>query len=205
MLARTRVLYTAGLIMMCAALPRPTIAQDSTITRELRRLLEADQNVPYPENVPADSAKRVAFFTAEWNKHFKPRHDRVTEIIRQGLLRSGEDYFIAGMIYNHGIKPEDNLVAHALLTIAAMKEYPEALRGSAAALDNYLTSICKPQLFGTVYGDPRVVMGEPMTDALRSQFCVPGMAKQRELAEYLRAGRRARFDREKVVCAPRAP
>lgn len=175
---------------------------ESTVTAELRQLLEADQNVPYPDNVPEDSAARVAFFTAEWNKHFKPRHDRVTELVRSGRLRSAEDYYVAGMIYNHGIQPEDNLLAHALLTVAALRGHPDARWASAAALDNFLTSIGRPQLFGTVYGEGRTILGEPMTDALRSQFCVPSLAKQEELSTYLQNDQRERFDREKVECAP---
>jgi hypothetical protein len=43
-------------------------------------------------------------------------------------------------------------------------------------------------------------MGEPMTDALRAQFCVPSIAKQPELAGYLKGGKRGRFDRDKVSC-----
>ena len=173
----------------------------SVVTAELRRILEADQTEPAPVNVPADSAERVAFFTALWNKHFKPRHDRVVEMISSGLLRTAEDYFIAGMILNHGITAEDNLVAHALLTIAAFKGHPDGRWGSAAALDNYLAMIGRPQLFGTVHGEGRQVMGAPMTDALRREFCVPSVAKQEVLASYLRQGRRGAFDREKVACA----
>jgi hypothetical protein len=98
---------------IAATAPEALYAQKSTVTAELRKLLDADQNVPYPDNVPTDSAARVAFFTAEWTKHFKPRQDRVVVIVRDGLLKTGEDYFIAGTIFNHGIKPEDNLMAHA--------------------------------------------------------------------------------------------
>jgi hypothetical protein len=83
-----------------------------------------------------------------------------------------------------------------------MKGYPDALWESAAALDNYLASTGKPPLFGTVYGEGRVVMGEPMTDALRREFCVPSAAKQKQLEEYLRTNRRRAFDREKVACPP---
>lgn len=195
--ALTVVALAAGVVIgaQCTRVETPTV------TAELRELLEKDQSEPYPDNVPEDSAARVAFFTAEWNKHFKPRHDRVTELVRSGQLQSGEDYFIAGMIYNHGMLPEDNLLAHALLSVAAMKNHPDARWASAAALDNYLTSIGRPQLFGTVYGDHRALMGEPMTDALRAQFCVPSLARQQELAAYLKAGNRDGFDREKVDCS----
>jgi hypothetical protein len=194
----------ALLLVAALAGTMPTLlpAQTRSVTAELRKLLAADQDVPYPDNVPTDSAARVAFFTAEWNKHFKPRQDRVVAIVRDGLLRTGEDYFIAGTIFNHGMKPEDNLMAHSLLLVAAMKGYPDALWESAAALDNYLASIGKAQLFGTVYGEDRSIMGEPMTDALRREFCVPPVAKQKQLAEYLRTNRRRAFDREKVSCPP---
>jgi hypothetical protein len=102
---------------------------------ELREILEADQNEPFPEGEPTDPAARVAFFTAHWTQHFKPRHHRVIELIAQGELASAEDYFIAGMILNHGITADDNLVAHALLTVAALKGHPEGRWASAAALD----------------------------------------------------------------------
>jgi hypothetical protein len=179
----------------------PAAAQSSPVTAELRKILDLDQNQLYPKNVPSDSAAMVAFFTAEWNKHFKPRQDRVAEIIRNDLLTSGEDFFIAGMIFNHGLKPEDNLIAHALLTVAAFKGHPDAKWASAAAMDNYLAGKGLPQLFGTVYGEKRDLTREPMTDALRAQFCVPSLAKQVELASLLKGGRRARFDREKVACS----
>src|SRR5207244_3061117 len=120
-----------GLLAVCvlavvAVAARRQSAQPSPITAELRRIFEQDQNEPYPANVPDDSVARVAFFTAEWNKHFKPRQDRVTELVRQGRLRSGEDYSLAGMIFNHRIKPEHNPLTHALLTAAALKNYPDA-------------------------------------------------------------------------------
>jgi hypothetical protein len=197
---RAALLVVVAAVACVPSASRTGGAAESATTAELRRILEADQNEPYPEGVPSDSAARVAFFTALWNRHFKPRHDRVTAMIEQGLLTSAEDYFIAGMIMNHGITPEDNLIAHALLTVAALKGHPDGRWGSAAALDNFLSSIGRPQLFGTVYGEPRSVIGRPMTDALRFQFCVPPLAKQQELAEYLKRGNRQAFDREKVRC-----
>ena len=173
---------------------------DSAVTRELRQILEADQNEPEPENAPSDPAQREAFFIALWTERFKPRHDRVITLIREGKLATAEDYYIAGMSLNHGIKPEDNLVAHALFSVAALKGHREARWGSAAALDNFLTSVRRPQLFGTVYGEGREVMGDPMTDALRREFCVPSVARQGELMKLIRSGDRDAFDRQKIDC-----
>jgi hypothetical protein len=189
-----------GILAFCAACSESPSPPASDATRELRGLFQADQNEPYPIGEPQDSAARVAFFTAHWNQHFKPRHDRVLALIQADRLVSGEDYFLAGMILNHGITAEDNLVAHALLTIAAIKGHPEARWASAAALDNYLAMKGEAQLFGTVYGGHRQVVAVPMTDALRRQFCVPAFATQPDLAALLVAGRRDEFDRRKVSC-----
>jgi hypothetical protein len=174
-------------------------ASVSPVTTELRNILNADQSEPYPTGEPTDSAARVAFFRELWTERFKPRHDRVAELIRLDSLRSAEDYFVAGMIMNHGMEPEDNLLAHALLTVAAFKGHPDARWASAAAMDNYLTSIGKPQLYGTVYGDPRALL-PTMTDALRRQFCVPGVTEQGELALLRRNGNDAEFERRKIRC-----
>lgn len=171
----------------------------SPVTAELRSILEADQSEPYPTGEPTDSAARVAFFRALWTERFKPRHDRVAELIRVDSLASAEDYFVAGMIMNHGMEPEDNLLAHALLIVAAFKGHPDARWASAAAMDNYLTSMGKPQLYGTVYGEPRTLL-PTMTDALRRQFCVPGLNEQQELAALRQKGDVEEFDRRKVRC-----
>lgn len=136
-----------GILASCLACSSSPSPPTNHVTRELRELYEADQNEPYPVGEPTDSAARVAFFTAHWNQHFKPRHDRVRALIESDRLVSGEDYFVAGMILNHGIAAEDN-----------------------------------------------------MTDALRRQFCVPGLAKQQELAALLQSERRDEFDRRTVAC-----
>lgn len=179
--------------------PQQGRGSNSSVTHELQRLWDADQNEPYPKNVPTDAHEREVFFTNLWNLNFKPRHDRVLEMVRQDRLSAAEDYYLAGMIINHGIKPEDNLLAHALFIVAAMKNHPEARWASAAALDNYLVSIDRAQLFGTVYGHPRRLMDQ-MTDPLRRQFCVPSTAQQQRLADLVRAGNGDAFDRQKIQC-----
>lgn len=179
----------------------PAPATSSTaVTEELQQLYDADQNEPYPTNVPSDPKEKVAFFTALWTERFKPRYDRVLQLIREDRLSSADDYYIAGMIMNHGIKPEDNLLAHALFSVAAFKNHPDAKWASAAALDNYLAGIDKPQLFGTVYGEHRQVTTDLMTDPLRRQFCVPPLSEQQRLADLRRKGKSAAFDRGKIQC-----
>jgi len=184
----------------CSKRPTAPSTSSTAVTQELQRLYDSDQNEPYPTNVPSDPKERVAFFTALWTERFKPRYDRVLQLIREDRLSSADDYYIAGMIMNHGIKPEDNLLAHALFTVAAFKNHPDARWASAAALDNYLAGIEKPQLFGTVYGEHRQVTKDLMTDPLRRQFCVPSLSEQQRLADLRRRGKNAAFDRRKIQC-----
>ncbi|HET9406965.1 MAG TPA: hypothetical protein VFO39_06970 [Candidatus Sulfotelmatobacter sp.] len=184
----------------CSDKPTAPSTSSTPVTQELQRLYDADQNEPYPTNVPADPKEKVAFFTALWNERFKPRYDQVLQLIREDRLSSADDYYIAGMIMNHGIKPKDNLLAHALFTVAAFKNHPDTKWASAAALDNYLAGIDKPQLFGTVYGEHRQVTTDLMTDPLRRQFCVPSLSEQQRLADLRRKGKSAAFDRGKIQC-----
>jgi hypothetical protein len=182
------------------------LRSESAVTKELRRLLEADQAEPEPSGVPADPAKVRAFYEAHWHRTFGPRYQRALELVNSGALATGEDYLIAGTLINHGIKPDDYLVAHVLFTVAALKGHRAARWASAAALDGFLDESGRPQLFGTVYasieeGWHRRVAEAPMTDALRRELCVPTLEKQRQLEQYLRRGDRAAFNREKVDCA----
>lgn len=177
------------------------------VTEELRTLLEADQREPQdPPGVPPDPAERRAFYEAHWQRTFGPRYRRAVELVGSGALSTAEDYFMAGTLINHGIRTDDYLTAHVLFMVAALKGHRMARWASAAALDGYLDETGKPQLFGTVYASieedwQRRVTGEPMTDPLRRELCVPSLEKQGQLAKYLQAGRRAEFDREKVDCA----
>ena len=65
----------------------------------------------------------------------------------------------------------------------------------------------KRQLFGTLWGEPdnpdkdrSSVMSAPMTDALRSEFCVPSVARQTVLLEHFRKGDMETWRREKITC-----
>ncbi len=176
------------------------------MTRELRDLIAADQNGPLPPNLPQDPVERERVFRAHWEKRFKPRRDRALQIMQAGRLQSAEDYEIAGTLLNHSAYSDDHLVAHLLFTTAAHKGSRIARWYSATALDNYLMATQKRQLFGTLWGEPdnpdkdrSSVMGTPMTDALRNEFCVPSVAQQTFLLEHLRKGDRETWRREKVL------
>lgn len=113
------------------------------------------------------------------------RRARVRELLDQGELRSGTDFFHAAFIFQHGGEADSYLFAHALAVIAAARGRRDAAWIAAATLDRYLQSIGQPQIYGTQYSTPR---GQPATqepyrrdflsDALREAAGVPNLAGQ---------------------------
>lgn len=196
------VLIVPGLGLVPSLLSGP-----ADTTRELKQLIDADQREPLPPNLPTEPAARERVFRAYWEAHFKPRRDRALALVEGGQLSSPEDYELAGTLLNHSLYADDHLVAHLLFTIAARKGHEGARWESAAALDNYLSAIGRPQLFGTLWGSPgrpdedrSGVMGAPMADSLRREFCVPALPRQAALLDSLRQGDVETWRRGKIDC-----
>jgi len=117
----------------------------------------------------------------------RQRRVRTGELLDQGALHSGDDFYHAAFVYQHGDKPDDFLKAHILAMVAVSKGKPDAKWIAAATLDRYLQTIGRPQVFGTQYSIPNggKVTQEPydralMSDALRSVMGVQSLAKQGE-------------------------
>jgi hypothetical protein len=160
----------------------------------------------------ADQAARQAGARIDWSvvePQDKARRARTKALLDAGLLASGDDFWHAAFIFQHGDKPEDYLLAHSLAVIAAARGRPDATWIAAATLDRYLQAIGQKQVYGTQYGTKE---GEPTTqepydrtllsDALRAAMRVPSQADQEK--------RRAEFEAEyraakAVMPAPRAP
>jgi len=195
----------AGVVLPCLLFSQSSDPSD--VTRELRVLLDADQQEPLPPDLPSDPVKQERVFRAYWEEHFKPRRDRVLALIESGRVQSAEDYEMAGTLLNHSLYPEDQLVAHLMFTGAVFKGRDSARWYAATALDNYLVAVGKPQVFGTLWGSPgrpaqdrSDVLQLPMTDTLRRDFCVPSLARQEALLEALRRGDVAAWRRGKIDC-----
>lgn len=124
------------------------------------------------------------------------RREQVRQLISEGKVQSGEDYYYAAFIFQHGQKPSDYLYAHVLAVTAVNKGLHNAIWLSAATLDRYLHSIQQPQVFGTQFGsltDSRDDQ-EPydrgiVSDALREQWCVAPEATQARILSDTRAGK----------------
>lgn len=111
------------------------------------------------------------------------RRARTKALLDGGALRSGEDFYHAAFIFQHGGRPDDYLLAHSLAVIAVARGRADATWIAAATLDPYLMSIDRKQIYGTQFQTPK---GSPTTqepydralvsDAMRSASGVPVLA-----------------------------
>ncbi len=152
-------------------------------TKELERLYVADQSDSRPNGTPGEAQATEA--------RAKKRREQVSAILAKGGAQSAEDYFRAALIFQHSVVPEDHLMAHILATVAGYKGHKRARWLSAAALDAYLQSADRAQIFGTVYlrdGQRQPFDKAFLSDILREGFCVPPLAEQEKNVEMLKQG-----------------
>lgn len=79
------------------------------------------------------------------------RRKRVTVMLELGEVQTKNDLYHAAVIFQHGNKPVDFLNAHRLATLAAILGHRTARWLLAAALDRWLMSIDKGQVYGTQF------------------------------------------------------
>lgn len=152
---------------------------------ELFSLFSADQADRFPK--PGESA-------VDWTKVDGKDHIRralVNRLYQQGKLKTGNDYYRAAVIMQHGKTPEDFLLAHELATAAVVLGRHTTRWLVAATQDRFLISIGRRQRFGTQYrtdaADPTPALypiEEGVTDGLRRAMDLPSLqeAKEREAA-----------------------
>jgi len=115
------------------------------------------------------------------------RRVRTQALLDAGQLNSGDDFYHAAFVFQHGDLSEDCLKAHALAVIAAARGKPEATWIAAATLDRYLQRIGQPQIYGTQYlrhGENEWTQ-EPyrrdlLSDPLREATGVPPIERQKD-------------------------
>jgi hypothetical protein len=162
---------------------------------------------PVPTNVEmtaifdADQADRAAGAAIDWSAvgpRDQARQARTLALLNAGALHSGDDYWHAAFVFQHGAQPNDYLLAHTLAVIAAARGRPDAAWIAAATLDRYLQNIGRPQIYGTQF---RSRPGQPtnqepydrtlVSDALREALGVPPQAAQERRREEIEAEGRA--------------
>jgi hypothetical protein len=175
---------------------RFVLGADLPSNAELKSIFEADQadrqsgpNIDWAVVRPRDEARRA----------------RTAALLDAGALQSGDDFWHAAFIFQHGSNPDDYLLAHSLAVIAAARGRPDATWIAAATLDRYLQNIGRKQIYGTQYSTPRggATTQEPydrtlVSDALRAALGVPPQAEQER-----RRTETERMMREAEAAAPR--
>lgn len=171
-----------------------TYAADRTwpSNAEMRAIYEADQAdragggpaIDWTLVTPRDEARRA----------------RTLALVAAGALASGDDYWHAAFVLQHGSAPDDFLLAHSFAVIAAARGRADAAWIAAASLDRYLQKSGRPQIYGTQFNTPNESMTttqEPydramVSDALRQALGVPPQAEQERRRAEIEAGYRAR-------------
>ena len=111
-------------------------------------------------------------------------------LLDTGALHSGDDFYHAAYLFQHGKTPADFLKAHTLAVVATGRGKPEVVWIAAATLDRYLQRIGQPQIYGTQFqrAPGHAWTQEPyqrdlLSDALRQATNVPPLVDQAKQLE----------------------
>lgn len=135
----------------------------------------------------ADQAERSRPESIDWkalSRADDARRVRTQALLDAGKLRSGDDFYHAAFVFQHGGDPGDFLKAHALALIAAARGKPAATWIAAATLDRYLQSIGQPQIYGTQFQNKGGTWTQApyqqnlLSDAMREASRVPPLSEQ---------------------------
>jgi hypothetical protein len=158
----------------------------------------------------ADQADRASGGAAiDWSvvtPRDEARRARTLALVAAGALASGDDYWHAAFVLQHGSEPNDFLLAHTFAVVAAARGRADATWIAAASLDRYLQKSGRPQIYGTQYNfsnETQTATQDPydralVSDALRGALGVKSQAEQ----ERSRTDMEARF---RARAAPPAP
>lgn len=146
-------------------------------TLELRQLRDADQKErqSWQKLTPP---QQTALLQAD-----RERRERTRQLLEAGKVVTAEDFDCAALIFQHGERPDNFLMAHELAVIAAMGGRFTTL--PALAEDRFLESVGRKQRFGSQFGQRRGESFFPtpveegrasVTDALRAAYLLPPFA-----------------------------
>ena len=173
---RTSIIVSCALMLMVG---RSWAVSDN---EKLRELFEADQSDRKAWGTSLNGSQIV--------EHDMARQRAVLEIMQQGRLATGNDYFHAAMVFQHSNSADDNALAYGLAVIAARIDPSIKLAKwlSAAAWDRTLMRRNKPQWYGTQFvknfetgkWELYKIDETAVSDQDRERTGVPPLSKQRE-------------------------
>lgn len=150
---------------------------------EMKRIFDEDQRVRQP-------GAKVDWLVV--GRSDAERREATRKLLDEGALHTGEDFWRAAFVFQHGSKPEDFLLAHTLAIVALKKGDQDGAWIAAATLDRYLHSTNQQQIYGTQFhwekGGPTTQ--DPynrtlISDPLRQQLGVPTIEQQQaQRADY---------------------
>lgn len=157
------------------------------VGRSYVRTISRPTNAEMTAIYDADQADRRVT-TIDWSvagPADEKRRARTEELLGSGALQSGDDFYHAAFILQHGAAADDYLKAHLLAMVAIARGKPGATWIASATLDRYLQTIGKPQVLGTQFTlSPKTAASqEPynralISDAMRKALRVPSIAEQ---------------------------
>jgi hypothetical protein len=155
-----------------------SVEDDALPNAEMKRIFDEDQKVRQP-GLKSDFA--------EAPRTDAQRREQTRKLLSDGALHTGQDFWEAAFVFQHGSTAEDYLLAHTLAIVALKKGNQDGAWIAAATLDRYLQSINQPQIYGTQFRFPK---GEATTqdpynrtlisDPLRKQLGVPSLVQQQK-------------------------
>lgn len=164
---------------------------------QLRRLFDEDQR----DREPFEQGKSM-----DWDglaARDAARRSRVEELYAAGGFETGEDFYHAAMILQHGNKPEDFLLCHEFCVAAVFLDDSKSRKIwsdkakwlAAASEDRFLLSVSRGQRFGTQFSCPDIghapwrldKMDEGVRDNLRNAYAVPPLASAKAKVAELNA------------------
>lgn len=142
---------------------------------------EADQAIRQELGRPGKNALRKDLKLMErWRLGDAERLSHTRQLLKEGELHTGIDYWRAAFIFQHGGTAANYLYAHHLANVALKLGYRDAAWISAATLDRYLLSVGQSQIYGTQYqlgSDGKRIRQslspDPISDADRAKLDVP--------------------------------
>lgn len=161
----------------------PSIAQADEVKAENTRTTNTEMTNIFEADQAARNGAKINWTTV--HEDDLKRQVRTQALIDADQLNSGDDFYHAAFVFQHGDLPEDCLKAHALAVIAAARGKPEATWIAAATLDRYLQRIGQPQIYGTQYrrhGADEWTQApyrtDLLSDTLREATGVPAIQRQ---------------------------
>jgi hypothetical protein len=138
------------------------------------------------------------------------RRERVRELVEANELHTGEDYYHAAHIMNHGDTLEDAKTAHRLALRSSELGHRPARWLAAASYDRWQMYQGKPQKYGTNYvydgQKDRLWDVDPnTTDEERAAWDVPPLAEQLRKAQEANLHKHPMSEREQKEFESNAP